>query len=264
MSKSSNGDDLKNMVYQDFAEEHQKKLKVFNREEVCAHFGVEDREDSVVLVHDLIDKLPSNSVLFLDEFPIKNTKKQPEDWSALKNTREGDVSVIISFQPLDFTPTYTHKILNMRLPENANVVRLTIQYRSSQSIFNFNNELQKMLPIQHYSLDARPSDSIVGPVVTIVNIDKRTDVTAVKTWIHYKLWQLRCTENQIKILTTNGTEPLAEMLLPNFKSLVTNIETFVGCESPIIILVCGKEKVDNFAEIVNMCSRAQYKVETKY
>ena len=264
MSKSSNGAGLKNMVYKEFAEEHRAKLRVFNREEVCLHFGVKDSENNITLVHNLIDRLPSNCVLFLDEFPIKNTKKQPEDWSALRNTREGDVSVIISFQPFDYKPTLKSKILNVKFPENANVVKLSVQYRSSQSIFNFNNKLKTMVPVQQCDLAAKPCDSILGPKVSIVNIDKSTEWNAVKIWIHYKLWQLYCTENQIKILTTNGTEAVAGIILENFKSSITNIGRFQGCEAPVIVVLCGKERDYNFAEIVNMCSRAQYKVEFKY
>ena len=51
-----------------------KLLPPKNRKEIC---GVEDSEDStgIQLVHKLVDKLPSNSVMFLDECPIKNSKK---------------------------------------------------------------------------------------------------------------------------------------------------------------------------------------------
>ena len=213
MSKSSSGEYLKEMVSKEFSDEHQAKLSLFNREEVCAHFGIEDSQDPVPLVLNIVDKLPSNSVIFFDEFPMKNTGKNPEDWSQLKNVRENDVSVIISFQPLDFEPTYTPKILSPKFPENANVVTLSLQFRSSKSIFDFNNELQTNVPVQHSGYDATPSDSILGPGVSIVHIEKNMDMNLVKTWIQYQLlWQLRCTEKQVKILSTDNTETVTKDL----------------------------------------------------
>ena len=77
MSLSCNGADLKQTFVKEFSEELRGKLQVFNRKEICEYCGVEDSEDStgIQLVHKLVDKLPSNSVMFLDECPIKNSKK---------------------------------------------------------------------------------------------------------------------------------------------------------------------------------------------
>ena len=150
MSRSSNGADLKKMFSKEFSEEHQDKLTVFNRAEICEHFGVQDTDDraGVDLVHDLIEKLPSNSVLFLDECPIKNSKKNPTDWTGLANTREDELSLIVSFQPLDYSPTLAAKELKLILPKKSNIINLSNQYRSTEKIFNFNNALHNQVPVQ--------------------------------------------------------------------------------------------------------------------
>ena len=266
MSRTSKADGLKKMFSQEFAEEHRAKLKVFDRRQICSHLQVEDGGDSIQLVHDMIEKLPSNSVLFLDEHPIKTKEEEPEDWSGLRNTRGDEITLIVSFQPLDFKPTLATEKVEIKMPENADVINLSHQYRSTQNITSFTNKLQRKVPVQYSSLEATPGDLSTGPSVAIVHIEKKTDMAELTSWLHYQLWQTQCTSKQVTILSTKKTQADARRMFSNseFESCITNVESFLGCESPVIILFYEKEKRVSYAELINMWSRAQYKAGIKY
>ena len=234
MSLSCNGADLKQFFLKEFSEELRGKLQVFNRKEICEYCGVEDSEDStgIQLVHKLVDKLPSNSVMFLDECPIKNSKKDSTDWTGLINPREDEISLIMSFQPIDFYPTLAAKELKLILPEKSNTIHLSHQYRSTEKIFSFNNSLHSQVPVHHSGLDARPCDSVTGPGVVVVNIGDNTNLSDVKTWIHYHLWKMHCSQHQVKVLNTKSTEDEANMLFADtaFSGCITNMNKQAGAE----------------------------------
>ena len=107
---------------------------------------------------------------------LKTARKIP-----LINPRKDEISLIMSFQPIDFFPTLAAKELKLILPEKSNTIHLSHQYRSTEKIFSFNNSLHSQVPVQHSGLDAKPCDSVTGPGVVVVNIGDNTNLSDVKT-----------------------------------------------------------------------------------
>ena len=71
---------------------------------------------------------------------------------------------------------------------------------------------------------------------------------------------------KIKIISTKSTEEEANRLFADtvFSRCITDIGTFQGCEAPVIVLLYGVEERNNYSELINMCSRAQYKGGIRY
>ena len=268
MSKTSDGTGLKSMFLQELPEEHRPHVEMFSRSECCKSFEVEDGEDNIKVVHDIISspKLSEGSVIFMDEHPVAANGRRPEDWTELTNSRPYDISLIISVQPVRFKPTLQSKELVIKWPETANITELVYQFRSTQSIFSFNAQLQKGVPVQYSGVEARTSDTLNGPSVTIVNMEENEDMIAMKSWIHYQLWSLRCNQDQVTVLHTENTEQDAREIFENsqFKSCLTTLSSFQGCEAPVIVLFFSREKTDNYARLLDMAARGQYKAGIKY
>ena len=101
--------------------------------------------------------------------------------------------------------------------------------------------------------------------VTIVSgatpskMNYRDTSAALKTWIHFKLFQLNCNKDHVKILYTDNTKNDAEELFKGSDFSSGHWNTFIGSEVPVVVCLYSAE-TDHPYILLNMTSRAQQQV----
>ena len=82
----------------------------------------------------------------------------------------------------------------------------------------------------------------------------------IKTWILYKLKQLKCESNNVRILYSEDTEKDTKKIFEDteFAACMLHWTEFIWCESPV--LVCFHSSGDEKWKLSNIVSRAQYQV----
>ena len=244
-------------------------LEVLSRSECCQKFGVHDGNDNIKVINDIITKLPKQTVILFDESPLTSTDGDgvtpSYNWTSLKNERP-DVSVIISLQPVRMHPTLKSKQHNLEWPADADVIELKTQFRSTQPIHKFISMLCKEgVPVECSGVDAKPSDTIYGPDIQIVGLEGHGDHKTWETWIDYQLRKIKCTTDQLKIIHTDDTEKDArEIIKSKFEGCLTTMKQYQGSQSPIVIVFYSKEETQNYSNLVDMASRAQYQAIFNY
>ena len=238
-------------------------IKTYSRQDACNELKVVDSDSNIVVLEEMISKLPKNSVAMFDEVPLtsKNHTGSSFDWSSLKNTRGNDVTVVVCLQPLLSKVTLRSKGHTVVPPVEADVINLTRQYRSTTKILNLVNQLcQEDLPIEYNNIETMPSHEVEGPEVNIIGIVSETDKIAFKGWFKSQMINLACSPSQLKVIHDHETEELAKAIVSNtmFKQSLATLEEVQGCEYPIVMVLFSKS--DNYSQLLEMCSRAQHKL----
>ena len=136
-SKTSQGQGLRDSIGK---EDH---VTFLNRAECCHKFNIEDGDDNIKVMQHIIAEVPPSSVVLFDEVPLTSRfdkQKASYDWSLLENKRPGEVSVVVCLQPILIDVTFrpiSHDVIG---PEDADVVKLTNQYRNTITITKFVNQ----------------------------------------------------------------------------------------------------------------------------
>ena len=166
-------------------------------------------------------------------------------------------------------PTIKSKKHKIKWPQSdsIDIIELKTQFRCTQDIYSFNRKLcEEELPIEFSFIEAKTSDTSHGPEVLVINIDEKIGLVEVRKWIHYHLWKIGCIKTDLKIINTQGTEADAKEIFGSskYESCMTTLEQFQGCESMVVIVFFSWKENDNYAKLMDMSSRAQYKGDIKY
>ena len=112
------------------------------------------------------------------------------DWSLLENRRSKEVTAVVCLQPIRIAPTFRAKAHTVIGPQDADVIELTNQYRSSKNILGFVNQLcQEKLPIEYTNVKAVASHDVQGPGVTAISIVDQSQVEDLRIWLCNHLQQ---------------------------------------------------------------------------
>ena len=162
-NKSSEGTSkLKQDFEQNYKNHVESKLHTFTRSESLQYFAVQDDKDDLKVIQNILLKLPPSSVILFDETPIVRGKDKSNDWTGLQNTRSNEnISMIVSFQPLQESTTRNVKPVKLKLPSNAVKIELTRAYRTSSSIYHSLQEI-KYLNVKPLNTEAQPVETVVG------------------------------------------------------------------------------------------------------
>lgn len=262
-SKSSKGKELCGNFRNELEIENTADVKTYSRQDACNKLKVVDSDNNIVVLEEIISKLPENSVAMFDEVPLTSEDhvRPSFDWSSLKNTRGNDVTVVVCLQPLLSKVTLKSKGHTVMPPGEADVINLTRQYRSSTKIMNLVNKLcQEDLPIEYNCIETRPSHEVEGPEVNLIGIVTETDKIAFKGWFKSQMINLACCPSQLKVIHDHETEELAKAIVSNtkFNQSLATLDEVQGCEFPIVMVLFSKS--DNYSQLLEMCSRAQHKL----
>ena len=181
------------------------------------------------------------------------------DWSNLRNERAAEnVFLVLSFKPLVEQWSKGFLSVDVRWPEKAEVVKLSRSFRQSKTLFNTLQEYHSQ-GVRVLNAEVNPVDVVKGsePVVFFYN-DKLTD--DMKTFVLYKLEQLGCSADKVKILFTKNSSKVARTIFNNsrFSPGLIHWSSFIGCEAPVVVMFFTDD--DKNWEFMQMASRAQYKV----
>ena len=258
---------MKKQFKKDFKEKEAAYLQLFSRTEICERFNIDDGDDNLRIFQKILEKIPQNTCIFFDETPLAQCEGSTPsfNWSDLKNTRPGEISVIIAMQPLRQKPTLKLKQQNPIWPND--VVKLELAYRSSQQIHEFNsNLLNGKVPLEYIDVKTQTSDTIRGPGVKIFPIDGQSDISLAKKWIRFQLFTINCIKEQLKILHTDETTKDAKSIFldSEFQSCIRSLKCYQACESDVIVAFFSKDNADNYGKLLELTSRAKYQVRQKY
>ena len=120
---------------------------------------------------------------------------------------------------------------------------------------------QDELPIQYANVKVLPSHDVEGPEITAMSISCLNQAGDLRMWLCDQLQKnLGCKPSQVKIIYLPSTKELAESVTNGtvFQVSMTSIDDFQGCEIPVAAVFLGSE--NDYSQIVEMCSRAQYKL----
>ena len=204
--------------------------------------------------------MPPNSLVFCDEALLKTDNTQTGknyDWTKLKNSRaEDNVFLVLSFKPIVELSTRNFIPVNVKWPEEADVITLSRSYRQSVTLFN---TLQGYHSQGVRVLDAKvnPVDIVQGPEPFVFYYDGEVtnDMKA------YLLSELeKYSPDEVMILFTKNKKSDAMKLFEKskFRHSLTLWTSFIGCEAPFVIMFFSED--DKNWEFMEMASRAQYKV----
>ena len=261
-NKSSEGTSkLKQDFEQNYKNHVESKLHTFTRSESLQYFAVQDDKDDLKVIQNILLKLPPSSVILFDETPIVRGKDKSNDWSGLQNTRSNEnISMIVSFQPLQESTTRNVKPVKLKLPSNAVQIELTRAYRTSSSIYHSLQEI-KYLNVKSLNTEAQPVETVVGGQPIQLQYNIADDVQDLKVWILCNLLKFRCESHQIQVLYTDNTERDAKRLFESteFSSCLMHWRHFVGCEATIVVCLFSPQKDESW-QLMTMASRAQQQV----
>ena len=136
------------------------------------------------------------------------------------------------------------------------------QYRNATNILGLVNQLcQEKLPIEYADVKVFPSHDVQGPEVTVISISNQSQAPDLRAWLCLQLQQkLACEPSQVKLIYVSSTEELARAVASGtmYGNSVTSIDEFQGCETYVGVVFLGMD--NNFSQLLEMCSRAQYKL----
>ena len=263
LARDSNGDQLKKQFREEFqSEDDRVNLTVLNRDQCIKMFDLKKTSNEIDLVHSILESVPRNSLIFCDEALMKTDNTQTGndyDWSNLRNERAAEnVFLVLSFKPLVEQWSKGFLSVDVRWPEKAEVVKLSRSFRQSKTLFNTLQEYHSQ-GVRVLNAEVNPVDVVKGsePVVFFYN-DKLTD--DMKTFVLYKLEQLGCSADKIKILFTKNSSEVARTIFNDsrFSPGLIDWSSFIGCEAPVVVMFFTDD--DKNWEFMQMASRAQYKV----
>ena len=223
---------------------------------------MDDSADNISVIEQVVAAIPEDSVIVFDETPFSSKgtgRKRSFDWSSLRNQRKR-VTVIVSLQPVVVEETIKCKEHDILYPTDADVVELTQQYRSSSNITILCNRMcREDFPIEHSRLGSTPSHGVTGPEVTFYSI-KKIETREVMLEITTNLEKLHCSEESVKFICDDSEESEVVTILGQTKyaSCVTTLEKFRGSEVPVAVVISPKK--DDFSRLLEMCTRAQFKL----
>ena len=260
LSKNSNGQGLRESV------ETAENVTFLNRTECCERVNVVDSDDNIEIIENMISEVPVHSVIIFDEVPLtsKLEKGKPSyDWSLLKNCRPEEVTAVVCLQPIRIAPTFMPKAQTVIGPTDADIIELKNQYRSTTNILGFVNRLrQETLPIEFTDVNVSPSHDVQGPGVTACSISNQRQAADLRIWLCNQLQhELGCKPSQVKMIHVSSTKELAQKVVraTAYEHSVIPIDEFQGCEAHVGVVFLGMDN-NNFSQVLEMCSRAQYKL----
>ena len=242
----------------DFRQQFQSSadLKTFVRQECLQYFAVEDNQDDIVVIQNILesDKLDIDSVIYFDETSIERPGKS-YDWSKLHN-RRSDVTLIVSFQPLQESRKANTKPVKLTFPSTAAHIELTKCYRASSSIFDCLRSVQ-YLNIKMIDTQADSVNVVSGSKPIIMKYTSVED--SLKAWILFHLLKLDCDPKDLLIIYSDSTKADAEDIFGKspFASSLRHWRTIIGCESLVVVCFCSNE--DTW-QMFSMVSRAQFQL----
>ena len=260
LSKNSNGQGLRECT------EKEDNVTFLNRTECCERFNLVDSDDNIEIIQKIISEVPAHSVIVFDEVPLSSKVKKRKasyDWSQLENKRPEEVTAVVCLQPILIAPTFRAKIHNVIGPKDCHLIELESQYRSTCNIVEFVNQLcREKLSIEYADVKVSPSHDVKGPEVTAISISDQSQVADLRIWLCNQLQQeLACKPSQVKMIHVSSTKKLAQDVVRGtvYENSVIPTNEFQGCESQVIVVFLGVDN-NNFSEVLEMCSRAQYKL----
>ena len=246
--------------------EEENSVTFLNREEVCQMFNVVDGDDNIRVMQEIISQLPANSVIAFDEVPLTSKvemKKASYDWSSLENKRPDEVTVVVCLQPLRIAPTFTPKTHKVKGPKDADVIELMQQYRNSVNILAFVNQLcREKLSIEYTDTKVSGSHDVQGPTITAISIVDQSQAADLRVWLCNQLQQeLACKPPQVTVIHVSSNRDFAQSVFRGtvYENSVIPVDKFQGCQTFVGVVFLGVDN-SNFSQILEMCSRAQYKL----
>ena len=266
-SNNSDGEELRGQFKAEFRNFSNVEVRLYSRAECCEEFGVNDSDDNLSVIKEIVSTVSEDSVIMFDEVPLSSKgsgKRRRFDWTELKNIRQ-DVTAIVSLQPVIQEETITSRSHQVQCPGQADVVELTQQYRSSTRIIRLINSMcREDLPIQYSSLEAGPSHEVEGPEVLVYHVTEavsgRHGLAALRPQLTSELQKLKCSAKKLKIICDPETKATALELFGDteYAACIRTLSQLQGCETPIAVVIFPQD--DNFSRLMEMCSRAQYKL----
>ena len=259
LCKNSNGQGLREWV------EKEDNVTFLNRNECCERFNLVDGDNNIEMIQKIISEVPAHSVVVFDEVPLTSkveNRTASYDWSSLENKRPEEVTAVVCLQPIRIAPTFRAKAHTVIGPKDADVIELFNQYRSSKNILGFVNQLcQEKLPIEYANVKAVASHDVQGPGVTAISIVDQSQAEDLRIWLCNHLQQeLACKPSQVKMIHLSSTKKLAQAAVARtvYENSVIQIDEFQGCETYVGVVFLGMD--NNYSQLLEMCSRAQYKL----
>lgn len=259
LSKNSNGEGLRQLAVKEA------NVTFLNRTECCERFNIVDTDDNIKIIQKIISEVPAHSVIVFDEVPLASKverKIASYDWSSLENKRPEEVTAVVCLQPIRIAPTFRAKTHTVIGPMDADYIELKSQYRNTRNILDFVNQLcQEQLPIEYADLKVFPSHDVKGPEVTTISISDESQAADLRIWLFNQLEQeLGCKPSQVKMIHVTNTKELALEVVNGtvYQNSVIPINDFQGCETYVGVVFLGMD--NNYSQLLEMCSRAQYKL----
>ena len=261
LSKNSNGQGLKDLVV------NEENVAFLNRSECCERFNIQDSDDNIKIIEEIISEVPLNSVVLIDEVPLssKSEDGRPSyDWSSLKNNRPGEVTAVVCLQPVHLDVTFKTKDHDVVVPKAADTIWLSRQFRNTTNIQNFVNQLRddyEELPVEYANVQCLPSHDVEGPDILAVSMSDLNQAGDTGAWLCNQLQkELVCKPGQVKMIYQSSTKELAESVTQGtaYKKSLVSVNDFQGCETPVAVIFWGTDS--NYSQLLEMCSRAQYKL----
>ena len=266
LSQTSEGTALRSQFKAELRVAEEIPVRTFSRREILEHLGLEDMADNAELINQIIkheDIKPGTCILF-DEVPMLHELDPPSyDWSKLVNTRD-DVTAVVCIQPV--RPHGTLKSVKHALtwPENADILTLERQFRSTANINNFNNKLRggDLLPIECIDVLFDTCKTLAGPEVCVFPVENVQYDHVLKIWLHFKLHQLGCSKDQLKILHTDTAKQFSQNIFSDgkFKTCLSSLTEFQGSEADVVVVCYDKAKGDDYGKLLELTSRGRYQV----
>ena len=98
--------------------------------------------------------------------------------------------------------------------------------------------------------------------MTIVHITEDTDKEVFRHWLLVQMEQWECYPSNGKITFVPEAEKLARTSVAGtkFSELLSTLDNVQGCEYPVAVVFFADESNKSFSNLLEMCSRAQYKL----
>ena len=264
-SKTADNSVLQEDVKKNFRSKNENcKLLTFSRSECLKYFEIKDEDDGLKLINKIMEspKMEKDMSILFDEVPLSRPVggQGQYNWSLLKNPKPNSL-LIVSFQPIVEAKNRNTNPIKPKLPypQHANI-ELTRCYRTSVSVFD---SLESIKHLGMKMIKTTPEGVTFVSGATPSKMNYRETSAALKTWIHFKLFQLNCNKDNVKILYTDNTKNDAEELFEGSNFSSGHWNTFIGSEVPVVVCFFSSE-LDQTWQLLNMTSRAQQQVRTRY
>ena len=259
LSKTSNGQGLRELV------EKEEEVTFLNRTECCERFNIRDGDNNINIIEQIISEVPAHSAILFDEVPLSSKSDQGKlsyDWSSLQNKRPGEVTAVVCLQPIRLDVTFLPEGHDVVVPKDADKIQLTNQYRNTTIIQRFVNQLrQQLLPVEYANVEVCLSHNVQGPEISAISMSDVNQADNLGKWLCNQLQKdLACKPDQVKMIHLSSTKELAESSTERtvYKPSVMSVDDFQGCETPVAVIFWGTDS--NYSQLLEMCSRAQYKL----